>query len=141
MPFVVDASIAAAWMLPDEQHSAADAARRLIRHDEGAAPVQWWFEIRNVLIVNERRGRMSPAQTDRALDLLARLPIQLDRQPKEDGILRLARGHKLSVYDAAYLELALRLHAPLATLDTELAQAAQAENVPLIGDAGRADTA
>jgi predicted nucleic acid-binding protein len=94
----------------------------------------WWFELRNALIVNERRGQIKELQTTRFLREISRLPIRLDRTPDETGVLTLARRHRLTVYDAAYLELALREALPLATLDAQLALAARSETVALIGD-------
>ncbi|HWG04695.1 MAG TPA: type II toxin-antitoxin system VapC family toxin [Beijerinckiaceae bacterium] len=134
MPFVVDASVAACWLLPDERHSVAETAFQRIAHDPAVAPSLWWYELRNILIVSERRGRLDTAATARALRLLGRLPITSDAAVEEEALLQLARRHRLTVYDAAYLELAQRMNMPLATLDAELAIAARAENVRLIGD-------
>ncbi len=86
-----------------------------------------------MLIVNERRGRLREADTAVFLRNLGRLPIVVDRAPEEAAVLTLARRHGLTVYDASYLELAERYAAPLATLDTTLAQTAQRENISLIG--------
>jgi predicted nucleic acid-binding protein len=133
MRFVLDASVAVAWAFADEEHPVADAALALIRNDEGCVPSLWWFEIRNVLIVNERRGRLRETDTALFLRNLARLPIVVDRAPEEAAVLTLARRHGLTVYDASYLELAQRHAAPLATLDVALTQAAQRENISLIG--------
>ena len=133
MTIVLDASVAVAWALADEDHPTAAAALALIRNDEGCVPSLWWFEVRNVLIVNERRGLLREADTTLFLRTLARLPIVVDRSPEEVAVLNLARRHRLTVYDAAYLELAERHAAPLATLDLTLAQAAQRENIVLIG--------
>jgi predicted nucleic acid-binding protein len=134
MPFVVDASVAACWLMPDERHPLADAAYARIASDPAITPVLWWFELRNLLLVNERRGRLDSAKTARALRLLRALPITIDSAEDEDTLMELARQHRLTVYDAAYLELALRRGFPLATLDTALASAARAEAVPLVGD-------
>ena len=133
MEFVLDASVALAWAFADEEHPVAAAALALIRNDEGCVPSLWWFEVRNVLIVNERRGRLRETDTALFLRNLARLPIVVDRAPEEAAVLGLARRHRLTVYDASYLELAERHAAPLATLDVTLAQAARRENIPLIG--------
>jgi len=86
------------------------------------------------MIVNERRGRLDSAQTARALRLLGGLPVAIDTDVEEETLMQLARRHRLTVYDAAYLELALRAGYPLATLDAALAIAARAERVPLIGE-------
>jgi predicted nucleic acid-binding protein len=134
MPFVVDASVAACWLMPDERHPLADAAYARIASDPAITPVLWRFELRNLLLVNERRGRLDSAKTARALRLLRELPITIDSAEDEDTLMELARQHRLTVYDAAYLELALRRGFPLATLDTALASAARAEAVPLVGD-------
>lgn len=139
MPFVLDASIAACWAFPDEDRPRADAAFARIRTDEAVVPALWWFEVRNVLVVNERRKRIAESDTVSFLRALARLPIRVDRSPDEAVVLRLARTHKLSVYDASYLELALRERLPLATLDASLAAAALAEGAELIGEESPAE--
>jgi predicted nucleic acid-binding protein len=135
MPFVLDASIALAWAFADEDDLRAAAALARIRSDEALVPSIWWFEIRNALVVNERRGRLMEADTASFLRTLSRLAVTIDRQPGEAEVLTLARRHRLSVYDAAYLELAQRDSIPLATLDRELIGAARTERVPLIGEA------
>lgn len=133
MPFVIDASVAASWLLPDEGHEVAAAAYSLLLTDHALVPSLWWFEMRNLFIVNERRGRLSSEKTDRALALLAELPIRFDRIADSASVLQLARRHRLTVYDAAYLELAQRENAPLATLDNALTRAAKAEGMSLVG--------
>ena len=132
MPFVLDASVAACWAFPDEQDPRADAALTRIRIEDAVVPSLWWFEVRNILVVNERRKRITAAGTDSYLRELARLRIRVDREPEDVAIMRLARAHRLSVYDASYLELALREATPIATLDAELAAAAVAEGAELI---------
>jgi predicted nucleic acid-binding protein len=133
MPFVLDASIAACWAFDDEDHPVAALALERVRTDEARVPSLWWFEVRNTLIVNERRGRLTESDTGAFLRGLVRLRVTLDRSPKEGDVLALARHRGLTVYDAAYLELARREGAPLATLDAALATAARAELVPLLG--------
>ncbi len=96
-------------------------------------PSLWWFEVRNLLIVNERRGRLTAGDSLSFLRELDRLGIIQDRMPVESELLRLARAHRLSVYDAAYLELASRTRAKLATLDKALVLAARQESVALLG--------
>jgi len=132
MPFVLDASVTACWLLPDEAHRIATVARERLLHDRAVVPRIWWFEIRNLLIVNERRGRIDASKSNRALRILERLPIECDARINEDRLLEIARTHRLSVYDAAYLELASRENVPLATLDRALADAARAEQVALL---------
>jgi predicted nucleic acid-binding protein len=135
MPFVLDASIAACWAFEDEDHPVAALALERIRTDEARVPSLWWFEVRNTLIVNERRGRLTEADVAAFLRGLSRLGVTVDRAPDEAAVLALARRHRLTVYDASYLELTQREGIPLATLDTELANAARAEKLPLIGAA------
>ncbi len=132
MPFVLDASTTACWAFQDEQHPDADAALERMRTDQAIAPSLWWFEIRNILIVNERRKRLSEADTAAFLRDLAVFSVEIDITPETDEVLRLARTHKLSIYDAAYLELALRKNVPLATLDADLIQAAHHEAISII---------
>lgn len=132
MPFVVDASVAACWLLPDETHIVATRAKDRLRDDIAIVPRIWWFEMRNILVVNERRGRLDAATSDRALDILRRLPIEIADDVDEAALLAIARAHRLTIYDAAYLELARRERFALATLDQPLAAAARAESVELI---------
>ena len=136
MPFVLDSSVTAAWCFPDEQHRTAEAALNRLDGDEAIVPTLWWFEIRNILVVNERRGRVDATETASFLADLERLSIRVDRDPNSETVLSLARKHKLTGYDAAYLELARRLGLPLATLDRALIDAAGADGVPLVGGPG-----
>ena len=135
MTFVVDASIVVAWAF-DEVNAAVSGARERMRHEAAVAPALWWFEVRNALVQGERRGHFTELRTARFLRDISRLAIAIDRAPSEPGVLTLARRHRLTVYDAAYLELALREALPLATLDEALANAARAETVLLIGNEG-----
>jgi predicted nucleic acid-binding protein len=134
MPFVIDASIAACWAFDDEDHPVAALALERIRGDEALVPSLWWFEVRNTLIVNERRGRLTEADVTVFLRGLARLGVTIDRTPDEAAILTLARRHRLTVYEASYLELAQREGVLLATLDTDLVNAARGERLRLIGE-------
>ena len=147
MPFVIDASVAASWCFEDEDAAPAEAAMDQLREDEAIAPALWWVEIRNILIVNEWRGRIESEDANAFLDDLGRLPIRIEwepsageregpaprkRQPGSSRVMALARRHRLTAYDASYLDLALRTDGPLATLDRTLARAATAEGVPLL---------
>jgi predicted nucleic acid-binding protein len=136
MPFMLDASIAACWAFDDEDHPTAAMAFERIRADEARAPSLWWFEVRNLLLASERRGHISEADTIGFLHDLSRLGVTLDRSPDEAELLRLARRHRLTAYDASYLELARRDALPLATLDVDLTRAAHAEGLSLLGDVG-----
>ncbi len=133
MPFVVDASVVLAWALP-EAHNTAMLALQRVENDEAVVPGLWWFEVRNGLVVNERRGRITAIETDIFLQRIARLSTRVGGAPDEALTMALARRHRLTVYDAAYLELAIREGLPLASLDTALIRAARAEAVPLIGE-------
>lgn len=132
MAFVLDASITACWILPDEQSAAADAILERLYSEIGGVPALWWYEVRNLLVVNERRGRLSTEASDRALRSLSLLSIDIDFEATGETVLDLARRHRLTFYDAAYLELALRKRVPLATFDEALRSAARAEGVELI---------
>jgi predicted nucleic acid-binding protein len=134
VPFVLDASVSSAWAFDDEAHPDARAALIRIIDDGARVPWIWWFELRNVLIVNERRSRGSADATARFLRELTALSIEIESALDEDACLRLARRFKLTFYDAAYLELAIRERLPLATLDRALATAARAAGVLLVTD-------
>jgi predicted nucleic acid-binding protein len=134
MSVILDSSVVGCWCFPDEASPVADAALSAIVKDKAIVPAVWWFEVRNLLATGERLGRMNPIGTAGFLADLGTLPIHLDRQPDSEAVLALAREHRLTVYDAAYLELALRVDAPLATLDQQLAAAARATRAPLFGE-------
>ena len=131
MAFVLDASVTACWAFQDEDHPDAHLAFQQMRTTEAVVPYLWWFEVRNILVVNERRRRITEPDTAAFLLNLARLRVRIDRLPDEAAVLRLARIHGLSVYDSAYLELAQREGLPLATLDDDLRRAAASEGVAL----------
>jgi predicted nucleic acid-binding protein len=133
MPFVLDASVAMNWAFPDEQDADALAALRRLRTEPAHVPAVWWFEVRNVLLTNERRQRISEADTMAFLRFMSGLDIEIDRSADDLGIATLCRRHRLSVYDTSYLELAVREGIPLATLDKRLAAAAKSEGISLIG--------
>ena len=133
MAFVLDASVAACWLFPDEHHPQASEAWRRSADDPVLVPAHWWFEVCNTILMAERRGRFSVSITSDALARLALLPIQEAGKPIDANVFILARKHRLTFYDAAYLELASREALPLATLDARLADAAAAEGVFLIG--------
>ena len=120
-------------MLADEHSESADMALDVVAAHGARVPALWRVETRNVLLKAERRGRIAPADTETALSMLKRLRIRLDHAPRDREVLRLARAHGLTAYDAVYLELALRERRPLATLDRELARAAQEAGVDVIG--------
>ena len=133
MAFVLDVSVTVAWCLPDEESEAANRALDRLRSEEAVVPTLWWFELRNALVVNERRGRLAETGTAAFLSDLARLPIRVEERPSDsDLVLALARRYGLTVYDAAYLAAGVGRSAPLATLDRKLAAAAEAEGVGVL---------
>jgi predicted nucleic acid-binding protein len=133
MSIVVDSSIVGCWCFPDESSPVADAVLSAVTVEEVVVPAVWWFEVRNLVVTGERHDRIDPTGTATFLADLETLAIRIDRAPVSEAVLALARAHRLTVYDAAYLELAGRLDAPLATLDRKLAAAARAAGVPLVG--------
>lgn len=133
MAFVLDASVTVSWFLPDEEHSDALEAWRRSAAEEVCVPLHWWFEVRNTMLMGERKNRISERMTTRSLGRLSLLPITVEPRPDEADVLDLARRRRLTFYDAAYLELAQRKGLPLATLDRELVAAARSEGVELVG--------
>jgi predicted nucleic acid-binding protein len=129
---VLDSSVTMAWVLRDEQSAQADAALEQVAEIGGIAPALWWVEVRNVLVIAECRGRLTQEETAAAVQAIDALGIHLDHAPDNASLLRLARTHGLSAYDALYLELAVRQQRPLATLDRKLSVAAQAEGIALM---------
>jgi len=129
---VLDCSVVCAWLLADESAPGADAILQRVDGRGGAAPGIWWAELRNVLIMAEQRRRIAPPQTRAALANIQALGIVLDHAAESETVMRLAREHRISVYDALYLELAIREQRPLATLDRALAKAAMAEEVRVL---------
>jgi predicted nucleic acid-binding protein len=133
---VVDSSITLAWLLPDEDRDLADAVLEQVQEYGAWVPALWHLEVANVLQVSVRRKRITQAVSDRMLSGLGALPFDVDMETCRHAWGRtraLAIRHGLTVYDAAYLELADRLGLPLATLDTELRRAATEQGVPLFG--------
>ena len=129
---VLDCSITAAWALADEHSTYADSVLSRVAETGAVAPSLWWAELHSVLLVAERRGRIQLDQVTVALQNIRALDVRLDHTPESSSVLRLARGHGLTAYDAFYLELAIRQWRPLATLDSELAAAAAREGLPAL---------
>jgi predicted nucleic acid-binding protein len=131
---VVDASIAAAWVLPDEDSTSADAILHRVAAGGAVAPGLIWHELRNILLMAARRGRLPEAEVVPALLRLRRLPLEaVDMAEAGDaGIVALAARHRLTAYDAAYLALAKNRALPLATADRALRRAADAEGIELV---------
>jgi predicted nucleic acid-binding protein len=133
--FILDASMTMAWCFPDEATTSTRALLRRLRRATAHVPAIWTLEVTNILLLAERRQRITTNQTSRFVRLLQSLPITVDPDSltKAAGpVLTLGRAHNLSSYDAAYLELAIRLGFPLATLDMRLRHAASQASVPLL---------
>jgi predicted nucleic acid-binding protein len=133
LSFVVDASIAASWFLPNEATPSATALARRAAREYPTVPSLFVHEMRNLLIMAARRGRVGEAHIRQQFEELEKLRRTI-ADPRESGaILRLAVRHGLTGYDATYLALAIDKRLPLATLDKPLAAAARAEKVPILG--------
>ncbi|MFB2876626.1 type II toxin-antitoxin system VapC family toxin [Floridanema aerugineum] len=135
MRFVLDCSIAISWCLVDENDNYANAILAMMPDSEAYVPGIWSLEIANTLLVAERRNRITTEQSELAIALLQSLLIHIDESTNNYALsstLLLGRQEGLAAYDAAYLELALRLQLPIATLDIRLAQAATRCGVELV---------
>jgi predicted nucleic acid-binding protein len=133
--FVLDASIALAAILPGESGaSVATSVISDIPSEPAIVPQIWRAEVGNACVMAGRRGRLPAEQVPRALERLRGLPVSVDHELGDaawEHAIRLALEHRLTLYDAVYLELAIRLTVPLATFDAALRRAAEAEGVPL----------
>ena len=129
MAFVLDASVAAAWVLPDEDAAVADVALDRLGAETAKVPGLFWHELRNLLLSAERRGRIDGGYADTSMARLRRLSIVCPDEFDDREVMALARAHRLSAYDASYLALALREGCALASLDRRLNEAAVAEGM------------
>jgi predicted nucleic acid-binding protein len=133
---VLDSSATLAWIFSEETTAPIRHVFDLVTENGAWVPGLWKLEIANVLEMGVRRHRHDAAFRDATLSDLSLLPITLDSESDHQAwgpTLRLAERHRLTLYDAAYLELAQRRGLPLATLDTALRTAAAAEKVSLLG--------
>ncbi|MFT3801804.1 MAG: type II toxin-antitoxin system VapC family toxin [Burkholderiaceae bacterium] len=133
MSLVVDSSVTLAWLFEDELAPASQRILDLVTKSGAWVPPLWKLEVANILQTAVRRGRIDASHRDASLADLARLNICID--PDTDQFawtttLRLADRLGLTLYDAAYLELAQRRGLPLATLDKQLRSAADIVAVP-----------
>ena len=137
MNFVLDASVALLWLLPETNPSGVDYAAtvlKALREAQALVPSLFALETANVVAKVESRGVVTEADAQRFITLLGQLNIETDPETATNALgdtLNLARRYKLSANDAAYLELALRTGRPLATLDADLAQAATTAGVSI----------
>lgn len=130
---VIDASVVIGWAYR-EAPAMLDELIRQVADDVACVPAHWALEVTNTLITSERHGRIRASERDEMLAAIRLLPIRPDEETWTrawDLIPALAVAHRLTAYDAGYLELALRLDATLATLDQDLARAARAAGVRL----------
>lgn len=133
MTFVLDASIAAAWFLPDEQHDAADRLMSDLNTTVGLVPTLFWFETRNLFLMAERRGRLRSGEAVLLMTQLRGLSLE-DAGSGGDGlILDLANRYTLTAYDASYVALAKTESLPLATADRKMTDAARREGITILG--------
>lgn len=133
---VLDGSVAVSWFLEDETSPYGTEVRGLIPDAElVSVPAHWMLEVTNALLMAERRKRIAAAPVNHAVGILRQMPIRVDTETDDQAgrqTLELARQHALTIYDAAYLELALRLGAALASLDEPLKTAAKKRGVKLV---------
>jgi predicted nucleic acid-binding protein len=134
--FVVDCSIAMAWLFHDEATPKTTALLNRLATETALAPAWWFIEITNVLAMAERKGRINARQSDAFIADLSKLGIERDHEAPDRAfthLLALCRTHRLTSYDAIYLDLAIRRSLPLAALDEDLRKAAKKLGVALLG--------
>ncbi len=137
MSVVIDASLVLAWLLPDERSAASQQLFASFAGEVALAPAHWPLEVANALLIAERRGRIGANERAAALVDVAALDVTIDALTSRmawASTVDLAARHGLTVYDAAYLELALRGGSRLGTLDAPLRAAATAAGALLLGD-------
>ncbi|MFQ5738282.1 MAG: type II toxin-antitoxin system VapC family toxin [Acidobacteriota bacterium] len=135
MPFVLDCSVTMAWVFSGEAGPSTAALLDSLVTDRAVVPSLWSLEVGNVLLTATRRGRLSLADWPRIQADLAVLPLEVDVETHNRALettLNLAHRYDLSLYDAVYLELALRKNLPLATLDHRLQKASRRAHVALM---------
>lgn len=130
--YVLDASVALTWLFGDGSDLVVESALDRLSGGTALVPPVWGLEVANGLVVAERAGKNSEARSTRFLELLDVLPIEMADNAEPSDLATLARRANTSVYDASYLDLALRHGLPLATLDKRLAQAAQELGIALL---------
>ena len=132
---VLDASVALSWCFKNEATTAGDRVLERLANEAASVPAIWHLEIANVLALSERRGRITPANSSEFMALLETLVIAIDEETPSRAfgrVLDLARAERLTAYDAAYLELAMRLGIPLASKDADLCDAAERLGVDVL---------
>lgn len=132
--FVLDTSVAVSWFFEDEAGAYTDSVLESFSDSQAIVPALWRLEVWNVLLVAERRRRCSEAEAVRFIELMESLPIATDDATAGSALhqtYQLAREYGLTSYDAAFLELAMRLGLPLATMDRQLTDAAEKAGVAI----------
>jgi predicted nucleic acid-binding protein len=132
---VIDASVTLSWVYSDEHSAASDALLARVADQGSVVPALWRLEIANALQNGIKRKRIDAAYLDSTIQKLLRLPIEIDADTNDFAwttTLQLADTHQITLYDASYLELALRRRLPLATRDEQLAAAAASAGVILL---------
>ncbi len=130
--FVVDASVSAAWFLPDEANPRTESALHATATHDVWVPALWLLEMGNLLLRAQRRKRITADKRRELAAAASALRIKVDREPVTISTLdEIAARHGLSAYDAAYLELAVRRGIPLATQDDALIAAMAKAGVPV----------
>ncbi len=135
MDFVLDASVALSWCFRDENTPITNQLLDRLEKEKAWVPNIWPLEIGNILITAERRKRIPYADMVQFLELLDKLPIKVDQETTAKAFhetLLLAHSHKLTTYDASYLELAMRKGVPLATKDSALSAVAKQFGIQLL---------
>ncbi|MDR1101561.1 MAG: type II toxin-antitoxin system VapC family toxin [Clostridiales bacterium] len=126
--FVIDASVIISWRDPREQSGYGQSILKRLSEEQAIAPIICCMEVNNVLRQFEKRGLITHDAAQETIAFISMLPINLDNAPlsfKMPHVIELASKYDLSIYDSCYLELALRLHLPLATMDNKLEKAAR----------------
>jgi predicted nucleic acid-binding protein len=137
MPVVLDASVTLAWLFDDEHDfdRIAAGSLQIVERDGALVPTIWVLEVANGLRNGERRGRFEQREVARFTNRISVLSIDvddIDRDYAFGPLLAVARQYNLSVYDATYLDLAIREGLPIATLDRALERAAHEAGVELL---------
>ncbi len=137
MSFVLDSSVALSWCFQDEKSVVTELLLDRIQAGEGlVVPLIWSAEVLNGLVVAARRKRISVEQGEQQTKFLNLLPMEIDVETNDriwTDTIKLANRHRLTIYDATYLELASRRKLPLATLDKDLQKAGKKMGLEILG--------
>lgn len=132
--FVLDCSVTMTWCFDDESNDATVEILESLNDSTAIVPSIWPLEVANVLLIAGRKNRITEVQSARFVDALSSLPIVVDQTTTSramHSVFLLARKADLTIYDAAYLELAIREEVPLMTLDDKLIKAAKKFGIPV----------